>query len=389
MVERLVSRGGARRRGLRCPAGAGGQERSARDRCDAVLQRLPLCATPLALDHRRAGLDHRLPDHRVAESSLSECRSGRHQRRYLVSGDAPVATRRLEGIGRRLIDRGLYVDHCHAFELGLLLRRVRLLEAIRAGRRSRAGVGVDRPDLDGHLDDPGGGCRGIENTIQGFEILLQIGAGTGLLFVLRWFWWRINPYSEIVAMVVSFAIAIWTEIFFPVAASDWIKSSVGVTDDGLAGFKLILGVVVTTIAWVLATIVTHRTMRRNFAVFTTRSSPAGSAGDAWCRAGGRRRGVAEQAHHIPLAIICIVAGCIAIYGALFAAGYLLYGNFRVGTIWTVITLAASYALWHSWMRIAGLTGTAGLTATVSMAQEATEQGSRGKSSAQRESIDCF
>ena len=195
-------------------------------------------------------------------------------------------------------------------------------------------------------------ARYLENTIQGFEILLQIGAGTGLLFVLRWFWWRINPYSEIVAMVVSFAIAIWTEIFFPVAASDWIKSSVGVTDDGLAGFKLILGVVVTTIAWVLATIVTPPDDEEKLRSFYNKVKPGGIG---WRRVVARAaaEGVSlEQAPtHIPLAIICIVAGCIAIYGALFAAGYLLYGNFRVGTIWTVITLAASYALWHSWMRI--------------------------------------
>jgi len=49
----------------------------------------------------------------------------------------------------------------------------------------------------------------LSNALQAFEILLQIGAGTGLIFILRWFWWRINAYSEITAMVASFLVALY------------------------------------------------------------------------------------------------------------------------------------------------------------------------------------
>ena len=49
----------------------------------------------------------------------------------------------------------------------------------------------------------------LENALQAFQILLQIGAGTGMIFLLRWFWWRINAWSEISAMVISFAVAVW------------------------------------------------------------------------------------------------------------------------------------------------------------------------------------
>ena len=44
----------------------------------------------------------------------------------------------------------------------------------------------------------------LSSALSAFNILLQIGAGTGLIFILRWFWWRINAVSEIVAMIVSF-----------------------------------------------------------------------------------------------------------------------------------------------------------------------------------------
>jgi solute:Na+ symporter, SSS family len=195
-------------------------------------------------------------------------------------------------------------------------------------------------------------ARFLQNTIQGFEILLQIGAGTGLLFILRWFWWRINPYSEIVAMCVSFAMAIWTEIFFPVQAATWIKDHMGVTDDGLAGFKLILGVVVTTAAWVIATLVTPHDDEEKLLSFYNKVKPGGIG---WRRvvnlAAARGIPMAKAPTHIPLALTCIVAGCIAIYGALFASGSFLYGNMLTGSVLTVITLVAAWILWASWMRI--------------------------------------
>ena len=186
-----------------------------------------------------------------------------------------------------------------------------------------------------------GAARYLESTIQGFEILLQIGAGTGLLFILRWFWWRINPYSEIVAMCVSFAMAVWTEIFFPKSASVWIMNHLGVTEDGLAGVKLILGVGITTIAWVLTTLVTPPDDEEKLRAFYNKVKPGGIG---WRRVVERARAsgvpMASAPTHVPLAILCIVAGCIAIYGALFATGYILYGSMLIGTVLAIISLAA-------------------------------------------------
>ena len=86
----------------------------------------------------------------------------------------------------------------------------------------------------------------LSNALQAFQILLQIGAGTGLLFILRWFWYRINAYSEITAMVVSFLLAIYFQVlhtrfgFSPIAND----------------LQFLLSVGLTTLAWVAVTLLT-------------------------------------------------------------------------------------------------------------------------------------
>ncbi|MDV7399722.1 sodium:proline symporter, partial [Arthrospira platensis SPKY1] len=82
----------------------------------------------------------------------------------------------------------------------------------------------------------------LENAMQGFDILLKIGAGTGLIFLLRWFWWRINPYSELTAMVVSFAVALYFEFMHPVDLPEYVQ--------------LLWGIGITTAAWLAVTYLT-------------------------------------------------------------------------------------------------------------------------------------
>src|SRR5690606_42103666 len=86
----------------------------------------------------------------------------------------------------------------------------------------------------------------LSNALQAFAILLQIGAGTGLIFILRWFWWRINAYTEISAMIVSFIVAIYfatihERLGFEPFASHW---------------ELVIGVGITTFSWLLVTLLT-------------------------------------------------------------------------------------------------------------------------------------
>ncbi len=81
----------------------------------------------------------------------------------------------------------------------------------------------------------------LENALQAFQILLQIGAGTGLIFLLRWFWWRVNAWSEISAMIISFAVAVYFQFAHEALGFGSLHPSV----------RLIVGVAVTTVIWIL------------------------------------------------------------------------------------------------------------------------------------------
>ena len=87
----------------------------------------------------------------------------------------------------------------------------------------------------------------LENALQAFQILLQIGAGTGLVFLLRWFWWRINAWSEISAMIISFLIAVYFE---------FIHTNMLGLDSLEPSFQLVFGVLLTSVGWVTVTLLT-------------------------------------------------------------------------------------------------------------------------------------
>ena len=83
----------------------------------------------------------------------------------------------------------------------------------------------------------------LSNALQAFSILLQIGAGTGLVFILRWFWWRINAWTEISGMVISFIVALILEVIAP--------------DLVVGHWKLVAGVAITTVGWLIVTMLTQ------------------------------------------------------------------------------------------------------------------------------------
>jgi Na+/proline symporter len=189
----------------------------------------------------------------------------------------------------------------------------------------------------------GGVALWLENAVKAFGILLQIGAGTGLLFILRWFWWRINAFSELAAMVVSFAVAVFFELYERVGDR---------AVDGSA--KLVLGVGITTLAWILVTFVTRPTRQETLRRFCALIHPGGPG---WRkvldRAAEEGEPVASAGERwtVPAGIACMVAGCFAVYSALFAVGYWLYGNSVPAAILSVVAIVASVFLVKAWGRI--------------------------------------
>ncbi|MFG0261217.1 MAG: Na+:solute symporter, partial [Novipirellula sp. JB048] len=176
----------------------------------------------------------------------------------------------------------------------------------------------------------------LSNALQAFEILLQIGAGTGLLFILRWFWWRINAISELVAMIVSFLVAV----------------SFRLGDFGLQSWQeLLIGVSITTLAWVSATLLSKPTDAMVLKDFCIKINPGGPG---WRRVyaelAAENRVPDDVAIHLPTAILCMVLGCAAVYGALFATGLWMYGETLSAMILTAVTVLSVLALMAIWNR---------------------------------------
>jgi Na+/proline symporter len=185
----------------------------------------------------------------------------------------------------------------------------------------------------------------LENALQAFNILLQIGAGTGLLFLLRWFWYRINAWSEIAAMGVSFLVAVYFEL---------IHTRVLGMEKVASEYQLIIGVAITTVAWLLATLLTRPSDAATLRRFYRMIRPAGNGWKAvidQARADGDPLPEGPAKGELSLELLCMAVGALAIYSALFATGLWIYSNFLPAAVLTLVAGAASYFLFRLWGRL--------------------------------------
>ena len=191
----------------------------------------------------------------------------------------------------------------------------------------------------------------LQNALQLFDVILMFGAGTGLIFILRWFWWRINAWSEIAAMFSSGIISIIINF-----------TSVGVF---LFGSKLVVGVLpdwsrfpivvlITTFIWVLVTFLTQPESKEVLRNFYQKIQPGGPG---WSK-------VIEDAKSdnidivndkegwsVPSGILAMLLGCVFIYSCLFATGYWIYGETTLAISITATALISGYLLKRVWVKI--------------------------------------
>ena len=161
---------------------------------------------------------------------------------------------------------------------------------------------------------------------QAFNLLLMIGAGTGMIYILRWFWWRINAYTEIVAMISSLIIALYFN-FINQSYENWEK--------------IVFGSLLTTIVWIAATYFTppdnDKTLRR----FVKKVNPGGPG---WAKFSNSE---ANEPWPVPNGILCMILGCISIYSILLGVGQLIYGN-NIGFGLIGLSLASAISLFRLW-----------------------------------------
>jgi Na+/proline symporter len=162
---------------------------------------------------------------------------------------------------------------------------------------------------------------------QAFTLLLMIGAGTGMIYILRWFWWRINAYTEIVAMVSSIIIAGYFNF----------------ANVGLEGWqKIIIGAVLTTVVWILATYLTPQDDEVTLRNFVKKVNPGGPG---WSKYSD---GISSEPWPVPNGILCMVLGCVAVYGFLLGVGQLIYGQTGLGIIICGLGTVSSFGLYKFW-----------------------------------------
>jgi len=180
----------------------------------------------------------------------------------------------------------------------------------------------------------------LENALQAFNILLQIGAGTGLIFILRWFWWRINAYSEITAMFVSFFLALYFEL--------------GVENPMPEHIKLITGVGITTASWIFVTLVTAPASQETLLRFFRLIQPAPGGWKPVIEKGiasGELDSSEIVPGKLPNQILGMFLGCVIVYAALFATGYWIYGNTIPAIISSLLALLGGYLMLKNWNKI--------------------------------------
>ncbi|MBA3297339.1 MAG: Na+:solute symporter [Acidobacteria bacterium] len=163
-----------------------------------------------------------------------------------------------------------------------------------------------------------------------FDVILQVGAGTGLLYLVRWFWWRVTAWCEIVAMASSFIVSLTLLV---------LKAQ-GVVFSTHAA--LLATVAITTACWVLTAYIGPQTDRAVLIEFYRKIRPAGPGWEPIkALVGPQAEGEGEN---MPLALVGWVAGCTAIWSALFAEGNYLYGRMPQAYLLTGIFIVSSLVL---------------------------------------------
>ena len=177
----------------------------------------------------------------------------------------------------------------------------------------------------------------LNNALQLFQIILMFGAGTGSIFILRWFWWRINAWSEIAAMICSGIVSVLFE-FSPIGDLIFNENFIQ------PYFKFPLVVLITTFVWITVTFMTKADDDETLIKFYEKTNPGGPGWKRIKNISKLRSKSEEKEWIVPRGILCMILGCFAIYSALFSTGYFIYGELSNGFIFLISTIIFSFIL---------------------------------------------
>ena len=175
----------------------------------------------------------------------------------------------------------------------------------------------------------------LDSAKDAFDIILQIGAGTGLLYLVRWFWWRVNAWCEVVAMVSSFAISLALLVS---ARNGFVVPT---------HIALLVTVGVTTVCWVVTAFVGPPTDGQTLIEFYRKVRPFGPGWRKVRIEFGISESEARTTHeNIPLALVGWVSGCTVVWSGLFLVGNVLYGRITTALILLgTLTISGLVLVW--------------------------------------------
>ncbi len=179
----------------------------------------------------------------------------------------------------------------------------------------------------------------LESALQIFHIIVLIGAGTGLVFLLRWFWWRVNAAAELTAMIVSFAVAMLLQAG-PWDLPEWLN--------------LVVGVSITTASWVLVAFVTRPTSDDVLFQFYQRVQPGGPGWKPVVdRAAAQGLDLDEGAPpwDLPWGLLAATLGSVFVYSILFGTGYAIYGRVGLALLLFFAAAASGFGMMKIWPRL--------------------------------------
>jgi len=188
----------------------------------------------------------------------------------------------------------------------------------------------------------------LQNAMQLFNLLLVFGAGTGLIFILRWFWWRINAWSEITAMVASGVISLLITI---PSVKAGLFGEVGIFP-AWAEFPFV--VFVTTSLWLIVTFITPSEDQSVLRSFYKKTQPGGPGWKKIIDA-AKNDSVelvdSEEGWSVPSGILAMLLGCLMIYSTMFATGYYIFGDYQLAFPLTGLVIVSAFFLVKIWKKV--------------------------------------
>ena len=168
----------------------------------------------------------------------------------------------------------------------------------------------------------------MQQVSHAWEFLMMLGAGTGLVYILRWYWWRINAWSEVSAMAAA------------LITSRVLRLVIDTTTPEGFALNLILTTIITTIVWLAVTFATKPEPHETLVAFYRRARPAGRGWERFAEETGIRAPRGE----VILNAIAWVLGIVMVYSIMFATGALLFDERRNLIIFTTLLVVTAVGL---------------------------------------------